>query len=45
VKKVLREERIGPTGTRNGPSWREFLRAQAKSLIAVDFFSVDTIWL
>ena len=45
VKKILRKERIGPTGTRNGPSWREFLRAQAKSMIAVDFFTVDTIWL
>jgi hypothetical protein len=28
-----------------GPSWREFLRAQAKSVIAVDFFTVDTVWL
>jgi putative transposase len=26
-------------------SWREFLRAQANSIIAVDFFTVDTVWL
>jgi hypothetical protein len=26
-------------------SWRKFLHLQAKSLIAVDLFSVDTIWL
>ena len=45
VKKILREERLGPGGTREGPSWREFLRAQATSIIAVDFFMVDTIWL
>ena len=45
VKKILREEQIGPAGTRKGPSWREFLRAQAKSVIAVDFFTVDTVWL
>ena len=45
VKKVLREEQLGPAGKRNGPSWREFLRAQAKSAIAVDFFTVDTVWL
>ena len=45
VKKILREEQLGPAGTRKGPSWREFLRAQAKSLIAVDFFTVDTVWL
>jgi putative transposase len=30
---------------RKGPSWREFLHAQAKSIIAVDFFAVDTVWL
>ena len=45
VKKVLREEQLGPAGKRRGPSWREFLRAQANSVIAVDFFSVDTVWL
>jgi putative transposase len=45
VKKVLRDEQLGPAGTRRGPSWREFLRAQAKSVIAVDFFTVDTVSL
>ena len=45
VKKILREEQLGPAGKRKGPSWREFLRAQAKSIIAVDFFTVDTVWL
>jgi putative transposase len=45
VKKILREEHLGPAGTRKGPSWREFLCAQAKSVIAVDFFTVDTVWL
>jgi putative transposase len=45
VKKILCEEQLGPAGRRKGPSWREFLRAQAKSVIAVDFFTVDTVWL
>ena len=45
VRKILHEHQLGPAGTRRGPSWREFLRAQANSLIAVDFFSVDTVWL
>jgi len=45
VKKVLREEPLGPAGKRKGPSWREFLRAHAKSVIAVDFFTVDIVWL
>jgi putative transposase len=45
VRKVLRQAHLGPAGKRPGPSWREFLRAQAKSMVAVDFFTVDTIWL
>ena len=38
-------DQLGPAGTRKGPSWREFLRAQATSIMSVDFFTVDTIWL
>ena len=45
VKKILREEGLGPAGRRKGPSWRDFLRAQATSIVAVDFFTVDTVWL
>jgi transposase len=45
VRKILREEQLGPAGKRKGPSWREFLHAQATSLAAVDFFTVDTVWL
>src|SRR3954469_17064871 len=44
VKKILRVEGLGPT-VRLGPSWREFLRTQANSIIAVDFFTVETVWL
>jgi transposase InsO family protein len=44
VKKILCAEGLGPT-IRRGPSWREFLRTQASSIIAVDFFRVDTVWL
>ena len=45
VRNVLREEHVGPAGGRTGPSWRQFLQSQAKSLIAVDFLTVDTVWL
>src|SRR4029450_12333253 len=45
VKKILPAEHPGPAGPRKGPSWREFLRAQATSVVAVDFFTVDTVWL
>ena len=45
VKKILRQAGLGPAGSRSGPSWRAFLRAQAKSMLAVDFFTVETITL
>jgi hypothetical protein len=44
VRKLLRDAQPGPVRTRSGPTWREFMRAQARSLIAVDFFTVDTLW-
>jgi putative transposase len=45
VKKLLGQAGLGPAGSRCGPSWRAFLRAQAKSMLAVDFFTVETISL
>jgi putative transposase len=36
---------VGPAGQRGGSSWREFIRGQAQSIIACDFFTVDTIAL
>jgi hypothetical protein len=45
VKKILREAGLGPAGSRGGLSWCAFLRAQAASMLAVDFFTVETIAL
>jgi transposase InsO family protein len=45
VRKILREAGIGPAGERFGVSWRAFLRQQAQSMLAVDFFTVETIGL
>jgi putative transposase len=45
VRKLLRQAGLGPAGERAGLSWREFLRAQAQSMLAVDFFTVETIAL
>ena len=42
VKEILREAGLGPAGSRGGISWRVFLRAQAQSMLAVDFFTVET---
>lgn len=36
---------LGPAPRRDGPSWSEFLRAQAERIIACDFFSVETGFL
>src|SRR5438552_3184667 len=43
VRKYLREAGLGPAGERGGLSWREFLRSQAQSMLACDFFTVDTV--
>ena len=45
VRTWLRAAGLGPAGTRRGPTWREFIRAHRHSLLAVDFFTVETIWL
>jgi transposase InsO family protein len=45
VRKILRQAGLGPADERSSLSWRAFLRAQAKSLLAVDFFTVETISL
>jgi putative transposase len=42
---LLKKAGLGPAGTRAALGWREFLRAQAQSMLAVDFFTVETIWL
>ena len=45
VATVLRRHRLPPAPRRSGPTWSEFLRAQAKGILATDFFTVDTITL
>ena len=43
VRKLLREAGLGPAGRRAGLTWREFIRQQAATMIACDFFTVDTV--
>jgi putative transposase len=45
VAKILRQAGVSPAGARAQLSWREFLRAHADSIIACDFFTVETLWL
>jgi len=45
VAAVLRRHRLPPAPRRSGPTWSEFLRAQAKGILAIDFFTVDRITL
>src|ERR1017187_9968517 len=45
VRKLLRRHRLGPAPRTTGPSWSEFLRAQAAGTLSCDFFHVDTVTL
>jgi hypothetical protein len=41
VRRVLKRPRIPPAPQRNRSAWRQFLRAQASTMLACDFFHVD----
>jgi putative transposase len=40
----LRNAGIDPAPLRSGPTWRQFLAAQAHAILAVDFAHVDTVF-
>jgi putative transposase len=42
---LLKRAGIDPAPRRAGPTWRQFLSAQAKGILACDFFHVDTVLL
>jgi putative transposase len=43
VRRILAAAGLGPAGKRNGLTWRQFIPSHAQSMIACDFFTVDTI--
>jgi putative transposase len=45
VWEILNAAGIDPAPRRSGPTWRQFLSAQARGIIACDFFTVDTVTL
>jgi putative transposase len=45
VRRLLASAGLGPAPRRSGPTWRGFLRAQAASIVACDFFTVETAFL
>jgi putative transposase len=45
VRRILLAAGLSPAPRRSGPSWRRFLRQQAASMLACDFFTVETISL
>ena len=45
VWQILHAAGIGPAPRRSGPTWKQFLTAQARGILAVDFVHVDTVLL
>lgn len=43
VWSVLKRRGIDPAPRRIGPTWQEFLKAQASTMVVCDFFHVDTV--
>ena len=45
IRTILRRAGVGPAPRRDGPTWPEFLKAQADGILACDFFTVETVFL
>ena len=46
IRKILRSHRVPPAPQRDdGPTWQAFLRAQAATILATDFFQIETVIL
>jgi putative transposase len=45
IRMLLRANGLGPAPRPDGPTWRVFLRSQAQGILALDFFTVETVWL
>ena len=45
VWQILHDAGVDPAPRRTGPTWKQFLTAQARGILAVDFVHVDTMLL
>jgi putative transposase len=45
VWRILKDAGLDPAPRRSGPTWRQFLSAQAHAILAIDFAHVDTVFL
>ena len=45
IARILKDSHLGPAPRPVGPTWAQFIRTQASSILATDFLTVDTVWL
>ena len=45
VWQIMKDAGLDPAPRRAGPTWRQFLSAQAHAILAIDFAHVDTVFL
>lgn len=45
VRTILRRAGVPPASRRGGPTWSDFVRAQAQAIMACDLFTVETVFL
>jgi hypothetical protein len=45
IRTLLRRHGLGPAPRRCGPTWTQFLKAQAEGIVARDLFTVETVRL
>ena len=43
--KILKDAGLDPAPRRAGPTWRQFLAAQAHAILAIDIAHIDTVLL
>jgi putative transposase len=45
IRNILIRAGLPPAPQRDAQTWRRFLRAHGESILACDFFTVDTVWM